>query len=230
MKIYSIIIILFFSSQAFGQSTHAGEYVSLFNGENLDGWTAAKEKPESFVVEDGVLACIGGKSHLYYTGKDGNASFENFELRLRVMTTANSNSGVYVLTKYQELGWPATGFEAQVNSTHKDPKKTGSLYGIVNVWSPSIGYRFPKVRVTDSGEIFLYADKAPSIDDVWFDYSITVENKTISIRINGELYTQWTQPPDWKGKRKIAPGTICLQAHDPNSTTYYKDIEIRLID
>jgi hypothetical protein len=46
---------------------------------------------------------------------------------------------------------------------------------------------------------------------------------------------QWTQPADWNGAydtpgRKIAPGTIAFQAHDPNSTTAYANIRIRPLD
>jgi hypothetical protein len=43
---------------------------------------------------------------------------------------------------------------------------------------------------------------------------------------------EWTQPPDWTSNydtasRKIAPGTVAFQAHDPNSFTYYKNIRIK---
>ena len=44
----------------------------------------------------------------------------------------------------------------------------------------------------------------------------------------------WTQPADWNGGREgpgraitAAGGTIALQAHDPNSTVYYKNIRIK---
>ena len=42
----------------------------------------------------------------------------------------NSNSGIYFHTKFQPDGWPQQGFEAQVNNTHGDPKKTGGLYNV----------------------------------------------------------------------------------------------------
>jgi hypothetical protein len=45
----------------------------------------------------------------------------------------------------------------------------------------------------------------------------------------------WTQPANWAGTsdfpgRRIGPGTIALQGHDPRSIVYYKNIKIRLLD
>ena len=49
------------------------------------------------------------------------------------MAAPNSNGGIYIHTKYQADDWPRTGFETQVNNTHKDWKKTGSIYDVANV-------------------------------------------------------------------------------------------------
>ncbi|TWU03287.1 hypothetical protein Pla100_02050 [Neorhodopirellula pilleata] len=54
------------------------------------------------------------------------------------MTTPGSNAGIYFHTKYQDEGWPKQGYECQVNITHHDPKKTSSLYGVVNVDDPGL--------------------------------------------------------------------------------------------
>ncbi len=207
--------------------TQAQEYVSLFDGKTLEGWTSSTDKPESFQVKDGVLIVKGGRAHLFYTGADGKADFRNFELQLKAKTTTGSNSGVYFHTEYQADGWPNEGFEAQVNSTHSDAKKTGSLYGIANVWVPGDDAEPFGVRVSDNGEIFLHQNEAPSTDDEWFDYLIRVEGKHITIKVNGVTTVDWTQPRDWSKDRRIGHGTIALQAHDPNSETHYKDIKIR---
>jgi ribosomal 50S subunit-recycling heat shock protein len=57
---------------------------------------------------------------------------------------------------------------------------------------------------------------------------------TITVLVNGKEVVRWTQPPDWAGTkefpaRKIAPGTIALQGHDPGSTTHYRNIQVRLL-
>ena len=57
-----------------------------------------------------------------------------------VKARAGANSGFYFHTAYQEKDWPAQGFEVQVNNSQKqhgdylELKKTGSLYGIRNVY------------------------------------------------------------------------------------------------
>ena len=114
------------------QSEVTGEWISLFDGESLKGWTA-NENRETFRVEDGLIVAHGPRSHLYYTGPVADHNFKNFELEVEVMTTPGSNSGLYFHTEFEEEGWPAKGYEAQVNNSHTDPRLTGSLYGIENV-------------------------------------------------------------------------------------------------
>jgi hypothetical protein len=78
-------------------------------------------------------------------------------------------------------------------------------------------------------------ESAPSKDDEWFDYHITVEGKHITIKVNGETTVDFTEPDGWNpgtelknmAGRKLSEGTFAIQAHDPKSTTYYKDIMVK---
>jgi hypothetical protein len=203
-------------------------FVPLFNGKDLTGWTAAKENPDSFSVRDGVLVVKGGRSHLFYTGDVHGATFKNFELKLKVLTTPGSNSGVFFHTKPQDTGWPAHGFEAQVNSTHKDPKKTGSLYGVVNLVVLAPGEPEP----TDGTN--LRREQAPSTDGQWFDYQIIVRDRHITLKVNGETTVDYTEPagdppPAFPGRR-LSAGTFALQAHDPNSEVHFKDLQVKALE
>lgn len=208
----------------------AQEFMPLFNGKNLAGWKVSSENSNSFLVEDGMLVCRGGRAHLFYEGENGVPNFKNFELKLRIKTTAESNSGVYFHTKYQASGWPSVGFEAQVNSKHSDPRKTGSLYGVVNIWAPVNPEVFFVSKVNDNREVFVMAPRAPSMDGEWFDYHIIVQDNRIQIKINGMTTVDWTQPKDWTKSRRIGSGTVGLQAHDPKCVVYYKDIELKILD
>jgi len=189
---------------------HADDgFVSMFNGKDLSGWKSNDETPNVFTVEDGKIKVNGGRCHLFYVGPNGDANFKNFELKAKVMTTPGSNSGIYFHTKFQEKGWPDKGFECQVNATHTDRKKTGGLYAVQDVM-----------------------DNAPNKDGEWFDYDIKVEGKHVTLKINGKVTADWTQPDDWqppKGMpgRVLGEGTIALQGHDPKSVSYYKDLFIR---
>lgn len=201
----------------------------LFDGETLEGWTPTTENPDSFFVAGGVLVVRGDRAHLFYSGSVGGADFKNFELKLKVMTTPGSNSGVYFHTAYQEEGWPDKGYEAQVNSTQSDPRKTGSLYAVADMYvAPD---EEPFVMKFDGSDIFISRPAAPSIDGKWFDYFIRVKDKTITIRVDGVTTVEWTEPEGWDGGgRRIDRGTIALQAHDPDSEVRYKDISIKILE
>ena len=129
---YSLLVagltLLFGSVQAAQQSN----WTSMFNGKDLSGWKSNEEKPNVFTVSDGELKVSGGRAHLFYVGTDGKAKFKNFEFKAKVKTTPGANSGIYFHTEFQEKGWPAKGFEAQVNTTSNDRKKTGGLYAVSN--------------------------------------------------------------------------------------------------
>lgn len=205
------------------------EFVSIFDGKNLTNWKASKENSNSFYVEDGNLVCKGGRAHIFYMPEGKEISFKNFELKLKARTTSGSNSGVYFHTRYQKKGWPKIGFEAQVNSTHSDPRKTGSLYGVVNMFAPKDVEPYT-VKVGKNREVFVYQEAAPSIDDEWFEYHIIVQDKRIILKINGATMVDWTQPDDWSKDRRIGEGTVGFQAHDPKSETHYKDIQLKILD
>ncbi|MDB0068428.1 DUF1080 domain-containing protein, partial [Akkermansiaceae bacterium] len=75
-----------------------------------------------------------------------------------------------------------------------------------------------------------------SKDGEWFDYHIIVKGRNITLKVNGETTVEFTEPKDWKGPngdmtgRMLAKGTIAFQAHDPKSTVFYKDIQLKVTD
>ena len=204
-------------------------WTSMFNGKDLTGWKSNEEVPGVFTVENGELKVSGGRAHLFYTGPNGDAKFQSFELKMKVKTTPGSNSGVYFHTRYQDKGWPDAGYECQVNSTHTDPKKTGSLYGVVNILALAPGQKEPE------GGKHIKVDKAPSTDGEWFDYHITVKGNVITLQVNGKTTVEWTQPEGFDPAkelknmpgRKLGEGTFAIQGHDPKSTTFYKDLFVK---
>jgi hypothetical protein len=216
VTVFSISFI--FSLQAAEPAVEPG-FISLYNGKDFTGWKIGGPE-QSFKIEDGAIVANGAASHAYYVGPFRNHVFRNFELKVDVMTRTNSNGGVYVLTEFQPTGgnkrksgdFPSEGFEIQVNNTYvRDPIKTGSLYHVVDINRP------------------------PAKDNEWFTEDITVKGDTITVKVNGKQTVQWTQPADWNGGkegpgRSIKPGTIALQAHDPGSKVYYKNIRIKPLD
>src|SRR5882762_3710075 len=107
-------------------------WVSLFDGQSLSGWQAS-ENPTTFRVENGEIVVHGPRAHLFYDGPVMNHEFKDFELRADVMTKPSANSGIYIRTAFQPTGWPSHGYEVQINNSHSDWRRTGSLYGVQDV-------------------------------------------------------------------------------------------------
>jgi hypothetical protein len=188
-------------------------WISLFDGKSLDGWTP-NENRGSWKVVDGMLAFDGGRSHLFYTGPARAADFKNFELKCDVLARPLANSGVFFHTRFQESGWPQQGFEVQVANTalgegsYRERKKTGSLYGVHNVY------------------------KAFARDNEWFQLHVSVRAKQVQIRLDGMLVVDYIEPdppladPSSRG-RILAHGTFALQGHDPGSKVLFRDILVK---
>ena len=179
----------------------AGDWVDMFDGKSLEGWKVNTENPETFSVEDGAIKVAGPRTHLFF-GADGNAKFKDFEFECEVKTTQGSNAGIFFHTAYQERGWPAA-----VNATHKDWRKTGSIYAFKDL--------------KDAGHK----------DGEWFTYNIKVQGRKVTITIDGKVVNEYVEPDDHPEKTKrFGEGTIALQGHDPKSVVYFRKLRIRKLD
>lgn len=182
-------------------------WISLFDGRTLQGWRAS-ENPGTFRVEDGMIVVDGPRAHLFYDGPVMNHDFRNFEWKADVMTLPGANSGMYFHTRYQPDGWPSQGYEVQVNNTHPDPRKTGSLYAVQDVM------------------------EAPARDNQWFTQHVTVRGNRVTVQVDGRTVVDYTEPAGVAREagmagRRLASGTVALQGHDPESKVYYRNIMVR---
>lgn len=187
-----------------GAADDAG-FTQIFDGKSLDGWKIAEPQKNSWHIEEGALVAHGDTSHIFYVGDD--KPFKDFELMVDVMTQPGSNGGIYFHTKWQEKSWPKGGFECQVNVSHTDYKKTGSLYDIANL------------GVT------------PAQDNKWWTQHIMVQDNKVKVWIDDKLVLEYNEPPGTQpGKdfqRKLGEGTFAFQAHDPNSVVRYKNVRVK---
>ena len=91
MNKYYLIIVVIFMAISCGE-TKKSEIISLFNGENLDGWIIYGT--EKWYVEDNELVCESGPDKQYgYLGTEKN--FDDFILSLQFKQENNGNSGVF---------------------------------------------------------------------------------------------------------------------------------------
>ena len=190
-------------------STYKNDWQPLFDGKSLTNWRVG-DNAASFKVEDGMIVVSGDVAHLFYNGDINNHLFKNFEFKTQVMTTVGSNSGIYFHTDFQQGGWPAKGYEAQVNNSHTDWKRTGSLYGIQDV-----------------KEVWVK-------DNEWYTEHIIVNGNHIVIKINDKTVVDYTELVNversgGEALRKLSSGTFALQAHDPKSKVYFKDLMVKVL-
>lgn len=194
------LLLLFTSYSGIEQKKKPGKWTKLFDGKSFEGWKAS-ENPSTFTIQDGMIVVFGERAHLFYTGPFMDHTFKNFEFKLQVMTTPGSNSGLFIHTDYQETGWPSKGYEIQVNQTHTDWRKTGSVYA-----------------VQDVKETFVK-------DNEWYTQHIIVQGKRIVVKINDNVINDYTEGENGR----LTGGTIALQGHDPKSKVFYKDVMVRAL-
>jgi len=194
-----------FSNTVAADHHEAGPWISLFDGKSLGDWKA-NENQDAFTVVDGSIVINGPRGHLFYMGKDND--FKNFHFRAEVKTDSNSNSGIYFHTKWLDSGWPEHGYESQVNVSQSDLVKSGSLYNTVKIFAEDI-------------------EKAGLSNETWWVQEIIVRGKHILVKLNGNVVVDYTEPDDKEGTVKLSSGTFALQAHDPGSTAYFRNLEVR---
>ncbi len=161
-------------------------------------------EPNKWVVEDGVITASGGGSMLYSPKGD----YKNFKFRAEVKISDHGNSGMYFRCP-KPNGNFSEGYEAQIDSTHSDPIRTGSVYGFVHVYKQIVP------------------------PDTWFTYEVEVVDKNwrgktvphIKVSVNGEvLYELIEYTKAWD------QGHFAFQQHDPGSKVSIRKIEVMELD
>ena len=163
-------------------------WISMFDGKTLDGWKA-NENAESWTVRDGCITGDGERSHLFWMARE----CENCEFKAEVKIGHGGNSGMYFRTAWGP-GFPK-GYEAQVNTSHSDPVKTGSLYGFVKVFEQLIP------------------------DDVWGTQHIIAQGNHIIIKVNDKVTVDTIESTN-----RYTKGYCALQQHNKGSVVQFRKL------
>lgn len=159
---------------------------SLFNGENLDGWTNHGE--ELWYVSNGEIICESGpkKEYGYLSTKD---FYDDFILTLEFKQEANGNSGVFFRSTLE--GTKISGWQVEVAPPGSD---TGGIY-------ESYG-RGWLIKPDPSKDKALKMGK-------WNLMKIKVKGDKVITWVNGTEMVSIEDEKIGKGK-----GAIALQIHD----------------
>jgi hypothetical protein len=166
-------------------------FVKLFDGETLSGWKAV-DSPESWTAQpDGTIQGKGKVSHLF-----SPKEYTDFEYRAEIKINKGGNSGMYFRTQMGP-GFPK-GYEAQINSSHRDPQRSGSLYGIVKILD----------KLTD--------------DDTWFTQHVICKGNHIVIKVNGKTVVDHADE-----EKRFSKGHFAFQQHDPDSVVHLRNVMVK---
>jgi hypothetical protein len=191
MKLRVVCIVAGVLVAAMACAGQSGEWVKMFDGATLDGWKAA-ERPDAWSVRDGAITGDGGVSHLFWMKEE----CVNCEFKAMVKINNDGNSGMYFRAQFGP-GWPK-GYEAQVNSTHGDWRRTGSLYMLSDVKEQLVP------------------------PDTWFEQHIIANGNHIVIKVNGKTVVDHVDE-----KNTHTRGYLALQQHHKGSLVQYKDLMFR---
>ncbi|WP_282161964.1 3-keto-disaccharide hydrolase [Ulvibacterium marinum] len=176
---------------------------SLFNGENLDGWTIYGT--EKWYVADGLLICESGPDKGYgYLATDEH--YKDFELTLEFKQEANGNSGVFIRSTID--GTKISGWQVEVAPPGHD---TGGVYE---------SYGRGWLVKPDSEK-----DKALKMGE-WNTMKIRLEGDKLTSWLNGTEMVSFTDEKIGKGE-----GSIALQIHDGGGIKVnWRNIQITELD
>lgn len=183
-----ILAILLLSA---GALSAAGGWKKMFDGKTLKNWKA-NENDASWSVKNGAIVGDGERSHLFYMKEQ----CENCEFKAKVKLNHGGNSGMYFRAKFDK-SWPA-GYEAQVNNTHPDWRRTGSLYQLSDVKDQLVP------------------------DDTWWTQHIIADGNHIIIKVNDKVVVDYVDQ-----KNTFQRGYLALQQHNKGSVVEYKDLMMR---
>lgn len=196
-KLMAIVFLIFCGSLLKAQS------ISLFNGENLDGWEVFGT--EKWYVEDGVLICESGPDAGYgYLGTE--KEYKNFILDLDFKQEADGNSGVFIRSSVE--GTTVSGWQVEVAPPGKF---TGGVY-------ESYGRQWLKKPKPEKDVALKFGD--------WNHMTIKVDGKQITSWLNGTEMVSFKDRIIGKGE-----GSVLLQIHDGGGIKVkWKNIELTPLD
>ena len=200
--LFVVFSFLLLSCNAQKKAVNTSNLISLFNGENLDGWINYGE--EKWYVENGELICESGPKKEYgYLGTEN--FYDNFELILEFKQQTNGNSGVFFRSTVE--GTKVSGWQVEVAPPLKH---TGGIY-------ESYGRGW---LIKPDPE----KDKALKMGE-WNQMKIIAKGSLITTWLNGTQMIQINDEKIGAGK-----GGIALQIHDGGGIKVrWRNIKIKSI-
>ncbi|MCH2162022.1 MAG: DUF1080 domain-containing protein [Phycisphaerales bacterium] len=189
-----------------------GPTVKLFNGKDLQGWTAffnngSTNPADAFFVEGGILKCKGQPIGYIETKK----KYESFELHVEwrfVPEKGAGNSGVLLRVVGPDKVWPKS-IEAQLHS-----RNAGDIWNIGEYAMKADAERTRGRRTIKANE----TNEKPLGE--WNAYRILLDGGNLTLEVNGLVQNTATDC-------EVVPGRIGFQSE--GAWIEFRKIELRPI-
>lgn len=190
---------------------------ALFNGKDLTDWDlrafgrTKSTAPASWTIENGAIRARGGPGALEYAPRSAEALFGDFLVQCLVTTRAPETNGGLFLRN--EPGKTMMGYEVQLHHRWYDQTKGEHGY------------------TTGGIDDRQQARKAVARDGERTLVTAVLHGPHIATWVNGYQVCDWTDTrplhPNPRNGRRVEPGTLQLQAHDPQTDLEFHNVWVQ---
>jgi PKD repeat protein len=174
--------------------------------ESAERWRMAGPGGFSF-TQDCTLESFGGLGLLWYPEEFDRP----YTVKMEWMMPGDENSGVFV--GFDDPGtdpWSAVngGHEIQIDATDDPDSTTGAIYN---------------AQAADAEA----RDAVLNPPGEWNTYAITLEDRRIVVRLNGQVINDYTAQSDAEAAQRFAHGYIGLQNHGTGDEVHFRNIQVK---
>jgi serine/threonine protein kinase len=172
-------------------------WVQLFNGKDLTGWKLFPADKDVWRVKDGVLIGQGAECSMLPSER---SDFRDFHLRVEAMINEGGDSGVWFRTDLKSQD----GYEANINHSHRDLARTGSL----------------GIKMNHKQKWLHHQNDSPAPANTWFTLEVVAAGPNVTVKVDGVTVAQVTDA-------NRSAGHIGLEMFEKGSVAHFRKIEIK---
>ena len=210
----------------------ASEFVSMFDGKTLQGWSVMPAKAQAaWTVENKIIVGRGdkGRSYLVFDKKE----IADFEIKLSYRFPGNGNSGISIRAQIDETK------KRHFKSYHVDFGHVGIGKQILGAWD----FHTPGRRehaCFRGDHLVIDKNDTPTVTKIkgavasgdirkgdWNDVHVIARGNRFVFFINGKISSEFIE--HLPREKRLETGMVQLQLHDPEMVVHFKDLRIKIL-
>jgi uncharacterized protein (TIGR03067 family) len=184
-------------------------WTPLFNGKDLDGWTAVGTSKGDWKVVDGSMCFVGGVDDKH-TRHLVSSRADYSDIHIRFEVSINDGGHGHICFRATPKGDTVDGYVVQINSTHAfSDGKTGSLFAL---------------KGTRYGQYLSNVPKTATRPGVWVPMEIIARGNRIVITVEGQQVVDYTDP---KNAYKVGSIILLQPTTKDKADIRFRKIEVK---